>query len=141
MRSGRVDTDQVREDSGPTAGAPGRPAVSPADDGPPTDYRFSLANERTFLAWLRTGLALVGGGLAVAQFLNAGTVRTVLAVALLSLGGVVAVWSVVHWARTEHTIRRGGELTSPRLPAALAVLVGVGAAVLVVVVLAGGVGR
>ena len=35
----------------------------------PPDYRFSLANERTFLAWIRTGLALIGGGLAVAAFL------------------------------------------------------------------------
>src|SRR5690606_39439436 len=34
--------------------------------GTTPDYRFSLANERTFLAWIRTALALVGGGLAVA---------------------------------------------------------------------------
>ncbi len=33
------------------------------------DYRFSLANERTFLAWIRTGLALIAGGLGCAQFL------------------------------------------------------------------------
>lgn len=31
------------------------------------DYRFSLANERTFLAWLRTALALLGGGVALAS--------------------------------------------------------------------------
>ena len=107
----------------------------------PPDYRFSLANERTFLAWLRTALALVGGGLAVAQFLGPGVVRTVLAVALLGLGALVAVWSVAHWARTERAIRQGGELPRFRLPAVLAVLVGLGAAALVVVVLAGGVGR
>jgi putative membrane protein len=44
---------------------------SPA--GPPSpprhpDYRFSLANERTLLAWLRTALALVAGGVAMTQF-------------------------------------------------------------------------
>ena len=38
-------------------------------EGSTPDYRFSLANERTFLAWLRTGLALIAGGLGVAQFL------------------------------------------------------------------------
>ena len=36
-------------------------------EGSPPDYRFSLANERTFLAWIRTGLALIGGGLGVAS--------------------------------------------------------------------------
>ncbi len=39
------------------------------NDGETPDYRFSLANERTFLAWLRTALALIGGGFAVDQFL------------------------------------------------------------------------
>lgn len=29
------------------------------------DYRFTLANERTFLAWIRTALALLAGGVAV----------------------------------------------------------------------------
>ena len=32
--------------------------------------RTHLANERTFLAWLRTGVALIGLGLAAAQFLE-----------------------------------------------------------------------
>ena len=106
-----------------------------------TDYRFSLANERTFLAWLRTALALVGGGLAVAQFLPPGGVRTVLAVALLALGSTVATWAVVHWTARERAIREDRELPRSRFPAALAVLVALGAAALVVVVLTGAVGR
>jgi putative membrane protein len=42
----------------------------PSPEGPPPhpDYRFSLANERTLLAWLRTALALVAGGVAMTQF-------------------------------------------------------------------------
>jgi putative membrane protein len=105
------------------------------------DYRFSLANERTFLAWLRTGLALVGGGLAVAQFLSGGVARDLLATALLGLGGVVAVRAVDHWARCERAIRRGVDLPPSRFPAVLALLIAFGAGALVAVVLAGAVGR
>ena len=39
------------------------------EDGPDPDYRFTLANERTFLAWIRTALALVAGGVAVVQLI------------------------------------------------------------------------
>ncbi|MER7165475.1 YidH family protein [Micromonospora sp. NPDC000207] len=108
------------------------------------DYRFSLANERTFLAWLRTGLALIGGGLAVAQFLPPlplRHLREVIAIVLLLLGGGVAVRAVDHWARTERAIRLDEELPTSRFPAVLALIVGVGALLLVVAVLAGAVGR
>ena len=46
------------------------PAAPPGPPAPPPhpDYRFSLANERTLLAWLRTALALVAGGVAMTQF-------------------------------------------------------------------------
>lgn len=111
--------------------------------GTTPDYRFSLANERTFLAWLRTGLALVGGGLAAAQFLPPlplRHLREAIAVALLLLGGVVAVRAVDHWARTERAIRLGEELPASRFPAVLALAVGLGALLLVAAVLAGAVG-
>jgi putative membrane protein len=104
------------------------------------DYRFSLANERTFLAWLRTGLALIGGGLAVAQFLAGGVIRDALALALLGLGGVVAVRALDHWARSERAIRRGAELPPSRFPAVLALLVAFGAGILVAMVLTGALG-
>jgi putative membrane protein len=105
------------------------------------DYRFSLANERTFLAWLRTGLALIGGGLAVAQFLSGGIARDALALVLFGLGGLVAVRALDHWARSERAIRQGGELPPSRFPAVLALLVAFGAGALVALVVAGVVGR
>lgn len=112
--------------------------------GSTPDYRFSLANERTFLAWLRTGLALIAGGLAVAQFLPPLPIphlREATAVALLLLGGTVAVRAVDHWARSERAIRLGQELPASRFPAVLALVVGLGALLLVVAVLIGAVGR
>ncbi|HEY0001859.1 MAG TPA: DUF202 domain-containing protein [Actinoplanes sp.] len=102
------------------------------------DYRFSLANERTFLAWIRTGLALIAGGLACAQFLPPLPVqhlREVIAIVLLVLGGLVALRAVDHWARTERAMRLGRELPASKFPAILAIVVALGAALLVVAVL------
>ena len=102
------------------------------------DYRFTLANERTFLAWIRTGLALMAGGLACAQFLPALPIqhlREIIAIGLLVLGAVVALRAVDHWARTERAMRLGQELPPSRFPAVLALAVAAGALLLVVAVL------
>ncbi|WP_250001863.1 YidH family protein [Actinoplanes sp. M2I2] len=101
------------------------------------DYRFSLANERTFLAWIRTGLALIAGGLGCAQFLPplpVAHLREIIAVALLVLGAVVALRAVHHWASTERAMRLGEELPASKFPAFLAVVVALGAVVLIVAV-------
>lgn len=104
------------------------------------DYRFSLANERTFLAWVRTGLALVAGGLAVAQLLPELTVpnlREGLAVVVLLLGAAVAVRALNHWLRCERAMRLGEDLPQSRFPVVLAATIAVGALVLVALVVAG----
>ncbi|MEV6298515.1 DUF202 domain-containing protein [Actinoplanes sp. NPDC051861] len=108
------------------------------DRGSTPDYRFSLANERTFLAWIRTGLALIAGGLACAQFLPPLPVthlREIIAILLLVLGGVVALRAVDHWARTERAMRLGTALPRSRFPAILAIVVALGAVALVIAVL------
>ena len=115
---------------------------NPTDEvGTTPDYRFSLANERTFLAWIRTGLALVGGGLAVAAFVPPLTlpfVREAIAVGLLALGAAVALRAVDHWARSERAIRLGQPLPPSRFPAFLALTIGLGAAGLLVIILTTG---
>jgi putative membrane protein len=106
--------------------------------GKTPDYRFSLANERTFLAWIRTGLALIAGGLACAQFLPPLPIkhlREIIAIALLILGAVVALRAVDHWARTERAMRAGNDLPGSRFPAVLAMVVALGAVLLVIAVL------
>ncbi|WP_078592155.1 YidH family protein, partial [Streptomyces megasporus] len=102
-----------------------------------------LANERTFLAWIRTALALVGGGLAVNQFLTGirPGERTTIAVVLLAAGALCAVRSVNHWLRTERAMRRGEDLPLSRFPVALAVGTALAALVVVAGVVLGGLGR
>src|SRR5689334_2771515 len=60
------------------------------------DVRFLLANERTLLAWLRTGLALQGGGVVVVQLATSIDAREVLGVLLLVVG---AACHVIGWRR------------------------------------------
>ncbi|WP_149180574.1 DUF202 domain-containing protein [Streptomyces sp. TRM49041] len=109
------------------------------EEGETPDYRFSLANERTFLAWLRTGLALVGGGFAVDQFLPdlRWGVRVGMALALLGAGALCAVRAVNHWVRCERAMRRGDDLPVSRFPALLGLAVGLVAVAMVLVVLFG----
>ena len=73
-------------------------SAGPPAPRPHPDYRFSLANERTLLAWLRTALALVAGGVAMTQFapeLGLPGGGAVVSVVLL-LGGLLARGAAVH---------------------------------------------
>ncbi|MEN3307266.1 MAG: putative rane protein [Micromonosporaceae bacterium] len=109
--------------------------AGPPEEGTRPDYRYSLANERTFLAWIRTGLALLGGGLAVAGFLPTLRVphlREAIAVGLMLLGAAVTLRAVDHWARCERAMRLGQPLPASRFPAVLALIVSLGAVLLVV---------
>lgn len=109
------------------------------EEGTTPDYRFSLANERTFLAWLRTALALIGGGFAVAQFLPdlAWGLRVALSLALLVAGVLCALRAVNHWVRTERAMRRDEDLPASRFPAVLSLTVALVALAMVAIVLFG----
>src|ERR687893_1392447 len=108
--------------------------MPPPEDAPPhPDYRFTLANERTLLAWLRTGLALVAGGVAVAEFAPDLGVRwgsAAVAVALVLTGAAAAMGGYVRWRRNGEAIAEDRPLPPGRVLPALVAAV---AAVLVVV--------
>ena len=111
----------------------------PADDGTEPDPRFTFANERTFLAWSRTALALVVAGLGVVQLLppfpGVPWGRHVLGVPLIVFGAVVAVAAYSEWVRSQRALRHGQPLPRSVMPQLLAVVVTVIAVTAAVVVL------
>ncbi len=81
--------------------------------GKAPDYRFSLANERTFLAWIRTALALLAGALGIHQFvesLSSPFFRDIIATFLSAGAGAIAVYAYCRWADNEKAMRHGREL-------------------------------
>lgn len=111
--------------------------IVPADPrrvGDEPDYRFTLANERTFLAWIRTALALAAGGLgAISLLADELAGAEPLGIALLALSFVTAASAYRRWALTETSMRLGRPLPPSRLPAVMAVATAVVALVAAVV--------
>jgi putative membrane protein len=99
-------------------------ATPDADQGTEPDARFTLANERTFLAWSRTALALVVGGLAIAQLLppfkGVPWGRPVIATPLILGGAIVSVLSYLEWKANQRALRFGAPLRRSQLPKILA---------------------
>jgi putative membrane protein len=95
--------------------------------GDDPDPRFTMANERTYLAWIRTSLGLVAAGLAVAEFLRSSSdgVRLAIAIPLLVLGAATALTSFGEWERKERAMRLREPLPVSRLPRLLGLAVGV----------------
>jgi putative membrane protein len=88
------------------------------------DVRFTYANERTFLAWNRTALALIATGVAATQLLPKLEVawgRRILGLPLIALGAVVAAESYRHWRANERAVRRGDPLPRSTMPLVLTV--------------------
>lgn len=79
------------------------------------DYRFLLANERTFLAWMRTALALIAGGVALDQFVVVAGARdlvTVLGIFAIVLGAIVAILGTIQWRRADRAMRSATRMDS-----------------------------
>lgn len=81
--------------------------------GQEPDPRFTLANERTFLAWIRTALALLASGIAVEAFtlgLFTPNTKRALVVGLLGLSLIVSLSAFWRWLSVERALRQQAPL-------------------------------
>jgi putative membrane protein len=102
--------------------------------GTEPDPRFTLANERTFLAWIRTALALVAAGVALGALslrVEPG-LQLATSVLLLLLGASVPLLAWLTWTDVERALRQDSPLPSSRV--ALPVALGIAAAGVLLVV-------
>jgi putative membrane protein len=114
-------------------------AAKMVEEGTEPDPRFTFANERTFLAWSRTALALIVAGLGIVQLLppfpGVPVGRHLLGVPLIILGAVLAAVAYVEWVRNQRALRRGDPLPRSILPWLLAAMITLMAAISAVVLL------
>ncbi|HUE32600.1 MAG TPA: DUF202 domain-containing protein [Mycobacterium sp.] len=88
------------------------------------DYRFTFANERTFLAWQRTALGLLAAAVALVQLVPELAIpgaRRLLGVGLAVLATVTSGMGLVRWQQADRAMRRGDPLPRHPSPAYLAV--------------------
>ena len=104
--------------------------VSWRQEGKEPDYRFSLANERTFLAWSRTALALLAAGVLLVQFahrLQPHIVVVAIAFVFAMLAAHLCVIAYVRWRGNEIALRNARPLPATRALLLTAIILGIGA--------------
>ncbi|MFC8409705.1 DUF202 domain-containing protein [Arthrobacter sp. 1P04PC] len=109
-------------------------------EGQMPDYRFSLANERTFLAWIRTAMAILAGAIAIDQLtpqIAPQPVRVVLCLVLSVIGALLAVEAYRRWALQEQAMRNNRELPHAWLLVAMTGVIAAAAVVFAVLILLG----
>ncbi|WP_087116842.1 YidH family protein [Corynebacterium urinipleomorphum] len=104
-------------------------------DGEEPDPRFTLANERTFLAWTRTSLAFLAGGIALEAFAMRGLdegLRQVASMVLIIVGMAIALGSAFRWMRIERSLRHGKPLPAPGIVPLLGLGIGVASIIVLI---------
>lgn len=108
------------------------------EEGEDPDPRFTLANERTFLAWIRTSLAFLAGGLAIEIFQFEGVspwINSAVSVIVIVTAAMVAVGAALRWAIVERAMRLGKPMPAPKLIPVLSAAAAIGCVFGLVVVL------
>ena len=79
--------------------------------------RFTFANQRTFLGWIRVALALIVAGVALKAFAfpPQPSLRLAASILLLVLGLAVPILAWFSWAVTERALRCGEPLPASRV--------------------------
>lgn len=92
--------------------------------GEDPDPRFSLANERTFLAWIRTSLAFVAGGVALEAISVPvhPTARIIATSMFLLLAILVPLYAWFQWLRNERALRQEAPLHAPHMGLVLSIV-------------------
>ncbi|MEY4713677.1 MAG: hypothetical protein RIQ37_7 [Actinomycetota bacterium] len=82
--------------------------------GTEPDPRFTLANERTFLAWIRSAIAIIAIGVAINELGvgNNALLRGIVVGALIVLGVLLAIFSFLRWMNIERAMRESKPLPS-----------------------------
>jgi putative membrane protein len=90
------------------------------------DVRLTLANERTYLAWIRTSLGLIASGIAVERLLPVFEIpgaREFVGLVLVLMGAVGAASSHRRWRQVDSAMRAGGPVPPPTVATAMAIVV------------------
>ncbi len=99
------------------AGASGDAKITHVAEIERPDERFTLASERTFLAWMRTSLGFLAGGIAMVHLVpdfSTGWVRTLLGLVLILLAVAASLVGMRRWLQVRHALERGAPMPEAR---------------------------
>ncbi len=81
------------------------------------DERFTLASERTFLAWVRTSLGLLAGGIAMVHLVpefSTGWARTLLGTVMILLAVIAPITGLRRWFQVRRALESGADMPDER---------------------------
>lgn len=83
------------------------PNMATMQDNVGSAARDQLANERTFLAWVRTGLGLIGVGLLLAKLVDAGNTTLIGGLAFITWGAGIMIYALARFRRVSMLLTKG----------------------------------